>query len=162
MSTKKSFPADTSLNYSTFLNDKKINGELYAYLLSQSYGDKDTGQTVVYKKNLPTQEQIGKILKCSRNSIGNYLRYMKESRYLVEDNIRNLYILPKKEKIYFQVPQDTIKYLQETVREPVIKTYVYLGQRDQYKKQQHNDTYVFTLGEICEHLGMNSKSKKKG
>ena len=28
----KRFPADTAMNTVTFLNDKKINGELYAYL----------------------------------------------------------------------------------------------------------------------------------
>ena len=29
---KKRFPANTTLDSLTFLNDKKINGELYAYL----------------------------------------------------------------------------------------------------------------------------------
>ena len=29
---QKRFPADTTLDFSTFLNDKKINGELYAIL----------------------------------------------------------------------------------------------------------------------------------
>jgi hypothetical protein len=29
---KKRFPADTTLEVNTFLNDKKINGELYALL----------------------------------------------------------------------------------------------------------------------------------
>jgi hypothetical protein len=29
---KKRIPADTTLETLTFLNDKKINGELYAYL----------------------------------------------------------------------------------------------------------------------------------
>jgi len=28
----KRFPADTGLDYLTFLNDKNIDGELYAYL----------------------------------------------------------------------------------------------------------------------------------
>ncbi len=32
----KKFPSDTSMEYLTFLNDSKINGELYAYLLSKS------------------------------------------------------------------------------------------------------------------------------
>jgi hypothetical protein len=30
--TGKRFPADTALDIETFLNDKNINGELYAYL----------------------------------------------------------------------------------------------------------------------------------
>lgn len=32
MADKKRFPADTKLDVLTFLNDKKVNGELYAYL----------------------------------------------------------------------------------------------------------------------------------
>jgi hypothetical protein len=28
---KKRFPANTTLDTTTFLNDKKVNGELYAY-----------------------------------------------------------------------------------------------------------------------------------
>ena len=32
----KRFPADTKLNYATFLNNKKIDGELYAFLQSLS------------------------------------------------------------------------------------------------------------------------------
>lgn len=159
MSNLKSFPADTSLEYKTFLNNKKINGELYAYLLSQSCGD-EKGRTIVYRNKLPSQTEIGKILKVSRRTIINYLNNMKESGYIVEDNINNLYILPKKEKMYFQMPQKTLNYLQKTVREPVVKTYIYLGQRDRYKKQM-GETYVFTLAEICEHLGLNSKSKNK-
>ena len=40
---KKRFPADTSLDKMTFLNNKHINGELYAYLQSLS--------TVRYNQN---------------------------------------------------------------------------------------------------------------
>ena len=41
---KKYFPADPDLNILTFLNDKKINGELYAYLQSISdFISKDNG-----------------------------------------------------------------------------------------------------------------------
>lgn len=35
----KSFPANKELNIKTFLNDPKIDSELYAYLLSLSKGD---------------------------------------------------------------------------------------------------------------------------
>ena len=48
----KRFPANTTLEESTFLNDKKINGELYAFLQSMSYAN-EKKKTVVYKKDLP-------------------------------------------------------------------------------------------------------------
>lgn len=55
--TQRRFPADTSLESITFLNNKKINGELYGMFqaLSKSpfgQGGK-RGDTVVYKKDMP-------------------------------------------------------------------------------------------------------------
>ena len=54
MSTiNKRFPADTTLKQETFLNNKKINAELYALLMTYSLPD-DQKRTVVNKKDLPT------------------------------------------------------------------------------------------------------------
>jgi hypothetical protein len=55
---RKRFPADTTLDNLTFLNDKKINGELYAYLqgLSQyKILDKKNNEYVAFveKSRLP-------------------------------------------------------------------------------------------------------------
>jgi hypothetical protein len=52
MATKKRFPANTSLEVDTFLNNKKIDGELYAFLQRYSYPDEEK-RTIVPKKNLP-------------------------------------------------------------------------------------------------------------
>ena len=49
----KRFPADTTLEQSTFLNNKKINAELYALLMSFSFPD-EKKRTIVRKKDLPT------------------------------------------------------------------------------------------------------------
>lgn len=152
----KHFPANTSLNIKedgtlelTFLNDPKIDGELYNYFLSMSYGEE--GETVVYKDNLPNQETIGNILKISRRTVINHLKYLKDRGYVIDKGKK--YVLPKVENMYFKVPQDTTKFLRDTVREPVIKTYVYLGQRNSYKPGQ----YIFTIKEICDHLGLSYK-----
>ena len=55
---KKRFPATINLNELTFLNDKKINGELYAYLQSVSevndLGDNNY-ETFIEKKRMPNQ-----------------------------------------------------------------------------------------------------------
>lgn len=48
--------------------------------------------------------------------------------------------------MYFKIPQDLLSFFIDTVKEPVIKTYIYLGQRNNYKPKQ----YVFTLKEINE------------
>ena len=59
--------------------------------------------------------------------------------------------------MYFKIPLDTLEFLLYSVKEGVIKTYIYLGQRNNYKPNQ----YVFTIKEICEHLGLNYKNNYK-
>lgn len=51
---KKHFISDPRIykDRVTFLTDKKVDAELYAYFMQHSYGD--NGKTVVYKKNLPS------------------------------------------------------------------------------------------------------------
>lgn len=149
---EKCFPADTTLEEKTFLNDPSADGELYAYLLSQSIGDQ--GETKVYKESLPSWQEIaGKILGYkSRSTVGNHLKYLKDQGYI--QDCGKYYLLPRLEKMYFKIPLETLRFLIDTVKEPVIKTYIYLGQRNNYKPNQ----YVFTLKEICEHLGLNYRS----
>lgn len=48
---EKRFPADTTLDITTFLNDKKADGELYAFL--QSVSKHDDRETFVLKRDLP-------------------------------------------------------------------------------------------------------------
>ena len=55
---RKRIPADTTLESLTFLNDKKINGELYAYLQELSEyvvinKEENKFLTYVLKKNMP-------------------------------------------------------------------------------------------------------------
>ena len=46
---QKRFPANVDMNILTFLNNKKINGELYAYLQSLSEYDVISKQHNIYK-----------------------------------------------------------------------------------------------------------------
>ena len=106
------------------MNNKKIDAELYAYF--QSISMPDEGLTVVLKSDLPTQSAI-----CKKLGIGDArtyksrLNYLLEAGYMVDEEHR--YILPNKEDIYLLVPLSTIQFIQDTLREPVIKTYIYLG-----------------------------------
>jgi hypothetical protein len=52
MPTKKRFPADTNSEINTFLNNKRIDGELYAFLQLYSYPDEEK-RTIVEKAKLP-------------------------------------------------------------------------------------------------------------
>jgi biotin operon repressor len=128
--------------------NKKIDGELYAIFQEYSYPDENK-RTIVKKKNLPTTEEMASLLGVSKNTVTAHKKILKEYGYIVEE--KGCYILPGKEDIYFDIPLDTLKFINTTLQEHVIKIYIYLGQRWKYKGNQ----YVFSLKELAEHLGIN-------
>lgn len=152
MKVNKSFPADRGLDIRTFLNDPKIDGELYAYLLGLSMGI--DGQTVLMKKDLPNQSTIADFTSCkTRQTVAAHLNYLKTRGYIREEKDR--YILLNPEKYYFNIPLETIQYLLATVKELVIKIYLYLGASNNINP----GNYAFTLKELCEHLGVSYTSQ---
>lgn len=150
---EKRFPADTRMEkegqkIKTFLNDSKVDAELYAYLLSISRPV--DGETRVYKTAIPTIDKLRKeILNCkSRQTVYNHLNYLISNEYITDTE--EYYIINmKKEEMYFPMPLELIKYFIDVLKQPVIKTYIYLAQRYSYKKN-----YSFTIKELCEHLGL--------
>ena len=148
---KKRFPSDPSLEKLTFLRDPKADGELYAYLLSISYGDEQ--ETKINKSDLPSQSEIARIIAptpdkaVSRQTIANRLRYLIDQDYIQDCGT---YYIINKPNPYFNIPLDTLLFLLHTVKEGVIKTYIYLGSRYQYKPGK----YTFTVRELCAHLGL--------
>lgn len=53
------------------------------------------------------------------------LKYLIEAEYMIEEEDR--YILPNKEDLYLLIPLETIQFIRDTLKKPVIKTYIYLG-----------------------------------
>lgn len=147
MSIEKRFPANTTLQDATFLNDKKINAELYAYLQSISRPD-GNGNTYVLKKDMPSQAEIcRKIGLGSPKTLRVHMAYLIASEYLIEDS--KGYILPDREDIFMFIPLETVKFLVDTLKDQVVKIYIYLGQRYRFKPG-----YEFTLEELGEHIGI--------
>lgn len=147
---QKRFPADTTISEeTTFLRDKNIDAELYAYL--QSISVPCDGQTVVYKTDIPSQSKLvgknGILSYKSPKTYRSHLKYLIETGYVVEEDDR--YVLPNIEDIYLLLPLDTLRFIVDTITESVIKVYIYLGQRYKYKQN-----YVFTQEEIGQHLGV--------
>ena len=156
MADKKRFPADTKLDVLTFLNDKKVNGELYAFLQSLSTHNSQQG-TYVLKKDLPTQIKICEAIGIkSPKTLRVHLDYLSSVGLIVEE--KDKYLLPDQEDIYFLIPLNTLQYLTDNCKEHVIKIYIYLGQRWKWS-QQRGIPYQFTYREIGEHIGL-SKMKE--
>lgn len=163
MSESKRFPADTTLDSLTFLNDKKINGELYAYLQELSTFQSEESKepvTFVNKKDMPKQAIICDVLGIkSPKTLRSHLNYLIEQGYVEETSDK--YILPRKENIYLLIPRKTLTYITDNCREHVIKIYIYLGQK--YKYALYNGkTYEFTLKELGTHIGLNIKNNSRG
>lgn len=147
---QKRFPADTVLEELTFLNNKRIDAEIYTYFQCCSYPKKN--KTIAYKKDLGTQNEICEILRDygAQMSLATYkrhLNYLIEQGYIIEE--KDYYVLPNKEQVYLLLPLETLKFIQDTLKTPVIKTYIYLGQRWKYKQG-----YLFTKKELAEHTGV--------
>ena len=144
---QKRFPADTDLTKEiTFLKDSKIDAELYSYLQSMSYPV--DGVTIIEKVNLPSQAKMAeKIGVKSPKTFRSHLQYLIETGYLEDKG--DMYILPNVEDIYLLLPLETIQFINDTIKESVIKVYIYLGQRYKFKRD-----YVFTQEEIAQHLGL--------
>ena len=53
---------------------------------------------------------------------------------------------------------DTLRFIQNTIQEDVIKIYIYLGQRNKYALM-NGYKYSFTIKEIAEHLGLSLNSE---
>lgn len=163
-SDKKRFPANTTLNTTTFLNDKKINGELYAYLQQVSdYELSDESKkeytTYVLKKKLPTQAKMCETLGIkSPKTYRTHLNYLIEQGYVIDQDDR--YVLPLMEDFYLLIPLKTLQYLNDNCKEHVIKVYVYLGEK--YRSSlAKGSNYEFTLEELGQHTGIKVKNNSR-
>ncbi len=165
-SGKKRFPADTQINKETFLNDKKINGELYAILQSvSSYKiidkNKNLFETFVNKKNMPTQAEMCKKLGIkSPKTLRKQLEYMKEQSYIIPGEKDIAYYLPEIEDVYSLLPLETVNYLVDSCKPHVIKLYIYLGQRYMLGLKL-GKPYEFTLKQLGDHLGLSLQNHSK-
>lgn len=129
------------------MNNKKIDGELYALLLTYSYGSQNQ-ETVIYKNSLPSQATMcTKLGIKSPKTLRAHMAYLIETGYLIDND--DHYIVPRQEDIYFMIPLDTLQFLTDVLQEQVIKVYIYLGQRFKFKPG-----YIFTVEEIGEHIGI--------
>ena len=163
--TQKRIPANTSLEELTFLNDKKVNGELYALLQGLSDyqvidQENNIFKTYVPKSKMLKQSEMCRILGISSpKTLRAHLTYLMEQGYVIKEG--DDYVLPEMENIYFLIPLQTLNYLRDNCKEHVIKIYVYLGQK--YKQALYSGKqYEFTLEELGNHIGLKIKNHSRG
>lgn len=158
---EKHFPANPTMKELTFLNNKNIDGRLYGYLQSKSMPVKVANryETRVDKFELGTQADFCEAIQIkSPKTLRKHLNILIETGYLKDE--QQYYVLVEKENIFFRIPLETLRFIQNTIKEDVIKIYIYLGQRYQYAAQ-NNTRYSFSIKEIVEHLGLSLNDKNR-
>ncbi len=153
---QKSFPADITPKTvkTTFLNNNKLDGLMYAYFqsLSMPYKiDENTYETRVDKSAIPSQAEAGKKIRISTaKTWRKHLQELIDNGYIVEYD--DYYVLPQVEDVFFLIPLNTLKFMVDTLKDDVIKVYIYLGQRYKYAQSEQR-LYSFTQKEIRIALG---------
>lgn len=167
-SGKKRFPADTKMDKTTFLNDKKINGELYALLQTLSSFEiinkkENIYKTFITKKNMLTQAEMCKRLGIkSPKTLRKHLEYLKEQNYIEESDKKDIvYYLPEMEDIYSLLPTETINYLVDSCKPHVIKLYIFLGQRYMLAMKQWGRPYQFSIKQLADHIGLDLQNHSR-
>ena len=158
---EKHFPANVTMKELTFLNNKNIDGRLYGYLQSKSMPIKVANyyETRVDKFQLGTQADFCEAIQIkSPKTLRKHLKILIDTGYLRDE--QGYYVLVEKENIYFKIPLQTLRFIQNTIKEDVIKIYIYLGQRYQYAATE-NKKYSFSIKEIIEHLGLSVNDKNR-
>lgn len=155
-------------------NKKSVNDWLYGYLQSISYVD-DNEKTFVYKGNVNISDITSKIPSNefdkppSRSKISRdfsrliRLGFLKETKVQgLKGNIVDAYELPyDKQQLYKLIPIDTLIYILSIGSQNLIKIYVYLLNKYQWKAQT-NDTYRFTYKELIQEcLGLKSVTNSR-
>lgn len=143
-----------------FLKQRKINDILYSYLQSISYVN--GGITFVYKKQfIENIEDVCILLGgIKRRSVYIQLKNLSQFGFVKEEKIEDnygrkvdAYILSYENK-FKEIPIDTLKYLVDTMSTNVIKVYVYLLNKYEWKHD-----YNFTKKELLEHIGYKKHGK---
>lgn len=149
-----------------FLYNKSLDALLYAYFQEKSVpveigvdqNGKKINQTRVWKSQLPTQNDICKIVRLGTDrTYRNKLAKLKQFGYIEDKG--QYFVLNNPQTAYLPLPLDTVKFLVDTYNSQTIKVYIYLGQGDNLAKKEYRK-YIFTKKELINSISIKDQSKK--
>lgn len=183
MAIEKRFPSDYRLlpTTKTMFSDDKIDMQLYNLFQCYSYPypikneeGKITGyETRVYKKELPTNKEIGelfsrpwgkdkKMTPITEKVVGQRLQYLTSPSttniycpYLEKQRDKKgvYYVILNKERNYIMVPLEICNYLNNGYSGLAIKIYTYLFCRQDEQQRIDGTNYTFTLTRMAQNVG---------
>lgn len=179
MAIEKRFPSDfrEQEETKTMLSDTKVDMQLYNLLQCHSmpYPIKDEDgkiidyETRVYKKDVPTQEEMAEKFGVSLRTIKARWRYLfnpsttnKFCPYLEKRKDKDgiYYVILDKERSFIMVPLEICNYLKHGYSSLAIRVYNYLFARDNYIKYLGGGHYFFTLTGLAKRLGISDKAQR--
>lgn len=117
--------------------------------------------TVVAKKDLPTQTKIcGVVGVKSPKTLRSHFQNLIDFGYLEDEG--DIYVLPNKEDIFFYIPLETVKFLNDTLKDQIVKIYIYLGQKENYRIAMKKMNYIFSIAELAKHIGVKLDGNQRG
>lgn len=160
---KRILPADEGL-----LDEKKYDYSIYALFQAKSYVQ--DGVRFVYKNftyeelheeyNKTRLEKDPAYQCMSRATFARRIKDLKMKQMITEGKIKDLhgktvsvYFLPEDYKIKKLIPLETIRFLSNFTNSNVIKTYVYLLDKNGFAAGE-NRYYSFTKSEVCRAIGL--------
>lgn len=151
-----------------FMKDKTINDIIYGYLQLHSYLKQDKNgiqynTRYVYKDDLSInklQEYFRQnVHKCniSLSTLKRVISKLIQNNLLQQSIINNkdAYIIPYQTRYFVQIKTDVLEYLTNTANRNVIKIYIYLKARYNYK---YPDKYLFSKRQLLSAIGYKSLS----
>ena len=155
----------------TFLSDDDIDTAVYN--LFQFYSkpvevEDENGnkiiETRVYKKDLPTQAEIGKQLKMTDKTYRTKLKYLTSPSlknpycpYILQSDDKKYYTLLLKEEYFTYIPLPVVQYLMAGYSNYALKAYIFLLTMDRLMKKKHRK-FTFTLTELGRQIGFDTSN----
>ena len=163
---KKRFPSDISMEYTTFLNDKDTDAELYAYFLHKSIVVTDpTGKKRTFcPYEACSKKIVGEFFGISQPTVRKKFNHLIEKHFIepAEKKQTTGYYLNVPEARYIDIPEETIQFLVVSLKEAVIKIYLYLGIKQRWCKNTYGTNYNFTKEELIDHCGIKMGRDRQG
>lgn len=147
-----------------FMNDKKTHDTVWGILQCRSYLNTDN-KRFVYMFNAKADtiaDELNSIRSksISNKTVRNTLQLYKDLGLITEGKTKlkdksievDCYFLNDSFTVFKLIPKDTLRFLLNTATDNVIKVYVYLINKYEWK-QQTKEQYNFSLKELCLAIG---------
>lgn len=144
-----------------FMKSKSINDLIYGKLQKISYISQD-GRRFVYNKDFKQADMAKELGDMKLRSFKRHFQALQTAELVQKGTVKDLngkevvcYYLPEnKNEKFMLIPITTLDFLITVSRVNVIKIYLYL--LDKYEwKHRSKDTYVFTKKELIQAIGLN-------